>query len=211
MNENIKSNIAHNLTELRKGKKLTQNELAEKFSYSDKAVSKWEHGEALPSIEVLQQLADFYGVSLDYLTHEITPANRKDFPSPNSAKVNKTVITALAVSLVWILAIVACIGSTLYYPTLYWMAFVWAIPLSFLIIIIFNAIWGPKKFRAFYVTMFSWTLITAIYLELGLDLPDSQGWRLWMLFFLGVPTTIAAVLWSHIKTKPAYLDENSNT
>jgi transcriptional regulator with XRE-family HTH domain len=128
MNENIKSNIAHNLTELRKGKKLTQNELAEKFSYSDKAVSKWEHGEALPSIEVLQQLADFYGVSLDYLTHEITPANRKDFPSPNSAKVNKTVITALAVSLVWILAIVACIGSTLYYPALYWMAFVWAIP-----------------------------------------------------------------------------------
>jgi transcriptional regulator with XRE-family HTH domain len=208
MPQDIKSNIAHNLTELRKGKKLTQNELAEKFSYSDKAVSKWEHGEALPSIDVLQQLADFYGVSLDYLTHEITPENKKNYPSPNAAKANKTVITALAVSLVWILAIVACTGSSYFYSNVYWMAFVWAIPFSFLIMIIFNAIWGPKKYRAFFVTMFSWTLIAAFYLELGLDLPNSQGWRLWMLFFLGVPTTIAAVLWSHIKTKPTFEDND---
>jgi transcriptional regulator with XRE-family HTH domain len=201
--ENIKENIAHNLTELRKGKKLTQNELAEKFSYSDKAVSKWEHGEALPSIEVLQQLADFYGVSLDYLTHEITPENKKNFPSPVAATVNKRVITALATSLVWILAVVAAIGSSLLYGNVYWMSFVWAVPFSFMIILIFNSIWGPRKLRAFYVTALTWTLITAIYLELGLDLPESQGWKLWMLFFLGVPTTIAAVLWSHIKTKPA--------
>ena len=202
--EDIKSNIAHNLTELRKAKKLTQNELAEKFSYSDKAVSKWEHGETLPSIEVLQQLADFYNVSLDYLTHQITPENKKDFPSPKASEVNKTVITALATSLVWILAIVACIGSDILYHNVYWMAFVWAIPLSFLVIFIFNAIWGPRVYRPFYVTCFSWTFITAIYLELGLDLSDGQGWKLWMLFFLGVPATIAAILWSHLKTKPTY-------
>jgi Predicted transcriptional regulators len=207
--EDIKSNIAHNLTELRKSKKLTQNELAEKFAYSDKAVSKWEHGEALPSIEVLQQLADFYNVSLDYLTHEITPESKKNYPSPNSATVNKTVITALATSLVWILAIIACIGSDILYHNVYWMSFIWAFPLSFLVILIFNSIWGPKKYRPFYLTCLSWTLITAIYLELGLDLGDGQGWKLWMLFFLGIPATIAAILWSHLKTKPSY-EESQN-
>jgi transcriptional regulator with XRE-family HTH domain len=200
--DDIKSNIAHNLTELRKGKKLTQSELAEKFSYSDKAVSKWEHGEALPSIEILSQLADFYGVSLDYLTHEITLENKKKFPSPNASKVNKTVITALATSLVWILAIIICIGSDILFKTVYWMSFVWAVPASFLIILIFNAIWGPKIQRPFLVTCLSWTLIGSVYLELGLDLSDGQGWKLWMLFFLGIPATIVAILWSHLKTKP---------
>lgn len=183
---------------------MTQNELAEKFSYSDKAISKWEHGEALPSVEVLQQLADFYGVSLDFLTHEITPENQKKYPSPTATKVNKTVITGLAVSLVWILAVVACTGSSFFSENLYWMSFIWAIPLSFLIVLIFNAIWGPRKYRAFYITMFSWTLISALYLELGFDLPESQGWKLWTLFFLGVPTTIAAILWSHVKIRPSY-------
>lgn len=202
--DTIKGNIAHNLTELRKGKKLTQNELAEKFSYSDKAVSKWEHGEALPSIEVLQQLADFYGVSLDYLTHEITPESKKNYPSPIAATINKRVITALATSLVWILAIVTAIGSSLLTGSVYWMSFIWAIPSSFAVVLIFNSIWGPREYRAFYVTCLVWTLITAVYLELGLDLPEGQGWKLWMLFFIGVPATIAAILWSHIKTKPVY-------
>jgi transcriptional regulator with XRE-family HTH domain len=204
---NIKENIAHNLANLRKNKKLTQNELAEKFSYSDKAVSKWEHGEALPSIEVLQQLADFYGVSLDFLTHEITPENRKDFPSPKAGKVNRAVITALAVSLIWILAIVVAIGSDMVLGKLYWMSFVWALPCSFAVILTFNAIWGPKKYRAFYLTMLCWTLIASCYIELGLDLPDGQGWKLWMLFLVGVPATIAAVLWSHLKTKPDFQED----
>ena len=111
-------------------------------------------------------------------------------------------ITALATSLVWILAIVASIGSSLLYGNVYWMSFIWAVPLSFTIILIFNSIWGPRELRAFYVTALTWTLIAAVYLELGLDLPNGQGWKLWMLFFLGGPATIAAILWSHIKTRP---------
>ena len=204
MVEDIKGNIAHNLTELRKGKKLTQSELAEKFSYSDKAISKWEHGEALPSIEVLQQLADFYCVTLDYLTHEITPENKKKFPSPATSRINKRVITGLAASLVWIIATVIAIGSILLFgiTNIYWMSFVWAVPLSFTIILVFNAIWGPRSHRVFYTVSLAWSLISATYFELGLDLPDGQGWKLWLLFLLGVPATIAAILWNHLKNKP---------
>ena len=58
--------VACNLTELRKNARLTQSELAEKINYSDKSVSKWERGEALPDLKVLTQLAGLFGVSIDY-------------------------------------------------------------------------------------------------------------------------------------------------
>lgn len=200
--EDIKSNVAHNLAYLRKAKKMTQGELAEKFNYSDKAVSKWEHGEALPDVITLQQLADFYGVSLDFLTHENTPENKKKFARSIQNQINKGVITGLAASLVWILAIVTSLGVLFIQGHFYWMSFVWAIPLTLLIMLIFNAIWGKRKWRSPIVTSFAWTLISALYLELGIDLPDNSGWQLWMLFLLGIPVTLAAILWSHLKVQP---------
>jgi transcriptional regulator with XRE-family HTH domain len=197
----LKENVAANLTNLRKSKKLTQSELAERFSYSDKAVSKWEHGDALPSVDTLQQLADFYGVTIDYLTHEGTPETKRLYARTKSNRFNKGIITALAISLVWILAVCAALGSFMVNGFLYWMAFVWAVPCSLLIALIFNAIWGPRKFLTVIIIGFSWTLLAALYIELGRDLANYQGWRLWMLFLLGIPTTIGAILWSHLKVQ----------
>ena len=51
--EELKSIIGENLASLRKEKKLTQAELAERFNYTDKAISKWEKGETSPDIETL--------------------------------------------------------------------------------------------------------------------------------------------------------------
>jgi len=65
--EEINVIIGKNLSTLRKQAKLTQMELAEKFNYSDKSISKWEAGDSMPSIEILSELAKFYGVTLDYL------------------------------------------------------------------------------------------------------------------------------------------------
>ena len=62
-----KSIIANNIIELRKSKKWTQIELAEKLNYSDKAISKWERAESLPDVTVLQQIAALFSVSVDYL------------------------------------------------------------------------------------------------------------------------------------------------
>ena len=61
--------ISHNLIELRKQNKLTQMELAEKLNFSNKSISKWESGEAIPSVEVLQKLANLFGVTLDYFVN----------------------------------------------------------------------------------------------------------------------------------------------
>ena len=63
----IKKIVANNICELRQDKELTQLELAQKLNYSDKAVSKWERGESLPDLSVLIEIANLFGVTLDYL------------------------------------------------------------------------------------------------------------------------------------------------
>ena len=49
MNE-LKKIVAHNIATLRTKAHLTQFELGEKLNYSDKAVSRWERGEAISDI-----------------------------------------------------------------------------------------------------------------------------------------------------------------
>lgn len=58
--KDLKQVISSNITKLRKGKKLTQLELASALNYSDKAISKWERAESIPDIIVLKQLSDFF-------------------------------------------------------------------------------------------------------------------------------------------------------
>ena len=55
------------LQELRKAKGLTQEELAEDLYISRTAVSKWESGRGLPSIDSLRQIATYFGVTIDEL------------------------------------------------------------------------------------------------------------------------------------------------
>ncbi len=52
---------------LRKQRGYTQKTLAEQLNVTDKAVSKWETGEAFPSTELLAPLADILGVTVDEL------------------------------------------------------------------------------------------------------------------------------------------------
>ena len=51
--EELKMTIAKNISSLRRETKMTQLELADKLSYSDTAVSKWESGASIPDVTVL--------------------------------------------------------------------------------------------------------------------------------------------------------------
>ena len=55
------------LQELRKSRGLTQEELAEILFVSRTAVSKWESGRGMPSIESLKAISKFFAVTLDDL------------------------------------------------------------------------------------------------------------------------------------------------
>ncbi len=61
--------LSKNLVELRKIKKMSQEELAERIGVSRQTLSKYETGESLPDIEKCQALAEAFGVSIDDLVN----------------------------------------------------------------------------------------------------------------------------------------------
>ena len=63
-------NIAKIIADLRKGKGWSQADLAKKTDISQVMVGKYERGDAIPSIEVAQKIAQALEVSLDYLVGE---------------------------------------------------------------------------------------------------------------------------------------------
>lgn len=59
--------IAEMIKELRGGKGISQETLADVCDVSMQAVSKWENGQSCPDITFLPLLAEYFGVSIDYL------------------------------------------------------------------------------------------------------------------------------------------------
>ena len=55
------------IKELRKEKSIKQSELADIFQVDRSAVGKWETGKNKPGADLLEKLADYFNVSIDYL------------------------------------------------------------------------------------------------------------------------------------------------
>lgn len=52
------------LQELRKSRGLTQEELAEALFVSKTAISKWESGNYMPPVEMLEELSNMYNMTI---------------------------------------------------------------------------------------------------------------------------------------------------
>ena len=189
--KDLRKIIGDNLTELRKRRGLTQLELAEKFNYTDRAVSKWENGDTLPDVEVLYQLCEYYGVTMDYLTHEENAQfKKKDNPLNRT---NKIVITALAISVVWMLATVIFVYFMIRRNLVIWQIFVWAVPVSCIFAVYFNKIYFHRRITAFICwSLFIWSALAGSFLSFG-------NYELWPLFFIGIPAQISLIFWLNIK------------
>ena len=158
MENDVNKIIGKNLLTLRKLNKLTQLELAEKLSYSDKSISKWEKGESLPSIEILYELAKFYHVTLDALT-----TDGADFSSPTQQVKSRRekffptrlCVTLLAVVAIWLIATVMFVSFKLALDKNFFMCFIWAIPASKMAVCYFNrfdmVVYNRAIFAAYYI------------------------------------------------------------
>lgn len=62
--------LGKKISDYRKEKGLTQEELAEKVNVSSQAVSKWENDLSIPDLPILISLADLFGVTLDELVRQ---------------------------------------------------------------------------------------------------------------------------------------------
>ena len=58
-----------NLIQMRKMRKMTQEDVAEKVGVTRQAVAKWESGETVPDLDKCRVLAEMFGVSLDDLAN----------------------------------------------------------------------------------------------------------------------------------------------
>lgn len=59
--------FGENLKHLRKSRELTQKELGVKVGLSKAVISKYENGMGYPSFDILVRIAQFFGVTTDYL------------------------------------------------------------------------------------------------------------------------------------------------
>ena len=102
------------IAESRKGKNLTQMQLSEKLGITDKAVSKWERGIAMPDSSIMLELCDILGISVNELLsgEKISMENNSqqneqlllDMAKELEEK-NKTIWTSM-----WAIMIVSIIG-----------------------------------------------------------------------------------------------------
>ena len=62
--------LGQKINKIRKEKKLSQSNIAQAVGVSRDAISKYERGDIVPSVENARKMADVLGVSLDYLVSE---------------------------------------------------------------------------------------------------------------------------------------------
>lgn len=189
----IKDIVKNNLIKLRKENKYTQLELAQKVGYSDKAISRWETGETTPDVETLHLLSNLYNVPIAYFfedEHEKIELSK----GKEKGKINKFVISLLCIVSVWFVAIILFDVLSKIEGVKAWLSFIWAIPISFLLAIIFNSIWGKRIWTFTYASIFSWTSILAIYLQLIEQLS-------FMIFIAGIPIQAVIILCYCLKRK----------
>lgn len=189
--EYIKEIVSQNIATIRKKRKLTQVELSEKLNYSDKAISRWEKGESLPDIETLYKLSEILEVPIavffekDAFVDEDITKKKSDLP-------NKIMVTVLSCLIIWIIATILYVYIYTYAETKFWQAFIWAIPMTTLILSYYNKIWGWPKVSIFLRSATMWSLLIATYCQV-------LSYNIWIMFLLGALVQIIIVLNYFIK------------
>lgn len=197
--ERIKQSVAKNITDLRRSMGMTQLELADKLNYSDKAVSKWERGDSIPDVAVLKQIADLFGVTLDYLVSEDhkSPITERTVYSGRELR-NRRIITGISAILVWLCACIVfvVIDLVLGSSARNWIVYVYAIPATAVVTLVFNSLWFNPRKNFIIVSALMWSALLSIHLSFLLI-----GFNIWIIYILGIPGQAIILLWSGLKLK----------
>lgn len=185
--KNINEIIGNNIKELRKVNKMTQFDLAEKLNYSNKTISRWESGDIIPDVQTLNKLSELFEVPLSKMFEPDISIKYKLGRRYRMQIGNKLATSLLFVIGVWLLAIMIFIHYIQNYDTVVWQIFVWAVPLSSIVGLIFNTLWGKKVYNYLLLTLLNWSLITSLYLSL-------YNYTFWLLFLVGIPIQIGIIL-----------------
>ena len=190
--DDLKKVVAENIIKLRTSLKMTQAQLGEALNYSDKSVSKWERGESVPDVFVLKQIADMAGVTVDYILSE--HGEEEVRPARKSRRYSRNFISLTVLAGIWALAVLIFVILWLV-GSFTWLVFVYAVPVSFITMLVLNSVWGERSTNLYLISGLVWSIIGSIYLT-ALD----ANW--WQLFLLGVPAQIIIIFAFSIRMKP---------
>lgn len=194
--DELKQIISKKLIQYRRAAKLTQAQVAKKISYSDKSISKWERGEALPDVAVLKELATIYGVTVEHL---ISPNNKQmklDSSFMQTLKEKQMLVTLLSVSLVWFIATLLFVTLKMVLPAKQNLSYVFilALPITFIVTTVFCRLWANIFWRALSVSFLNWSATLSFFLI------ASMKYR-WLIFLLSIPIQVIIILWFLLKRK----------
>lgn len=203
---NIKEIVAGNITAHRKRNNLTQIELGEKISYSDKAISRWEKAEVTPDIETLDKLAEVFGIPIaaffekDSDAAKLVGEMRTDADASSDAhksfiRNNKIVIPLLSICGVWVLATAVFVIIHSIIPDFQiWQVFIHAVPASLVIAVVFTGLWGSRFWKFSFISLLMWSLFLSVYFVF-------LKFNVWLIFTIGAPTQAAIILAGCLRSK----------
>ena len=175
--ESLKEIVSKNIINLRKANNLTQLELAKKINYSDKAISRWEKGEVLPDVEIIQTLSIVFNVPMSAILE-----NQDDNKKIKLTKPTKQDI----LSQIFIICEIWTIISVIYaYLNIskgmnLWQLFTWGVPATALILFVLSNKRKNNILSFTYGTILNWSAITCLFLQMLTSSP-------WYIFLLGIP------------------------
>ena len=189
---------ASNIIRLRTEAGMTQAELGAALNYSDKTISKWERGEAIPDAYVLSQMAGLFGVTVD---HILSSHDRWEAPSSLEEAEDKNysfrVIIAIAVIGVWTAALTAFVTLWLF-DMICWEIFLIALPVAILTYMVLICVFGRRKHLQYVIAAF----VLSIFILLYFLFPETKPWQ---LFLIAIPAEVIVFLSCHIKKRPSFL------
>ena len=196
---------ASNIIKLRTRAGLTQAELGEKLNYSDKTISKWERGEAIPDAYVLTQMAELFGATVDYLlsSHDAweSPEQQEEEEQRQAERhYSINVIIAISVLGVWTMALTIFVMLWLF-DIILWQTFVVALPVSILTYMVLICVFRRRKHLQFVIAAFVLSMFILLYFTLPMQKP-------WQLFLIAVPAEVIVFLSCNIRRRPVQKPEN---
>ncbi len=177
----LKNNFAKKLASLRQNAGMTQFELGEKLSYSDKTVSKWERGEAIPDAVVLKKISQIFSVSVDSLLDDSTEESLEQPPAQEEKTSRFSIypsITRVILAGIWTAAMMLFVILWLSLDKVYWMIFIYTVPVTLIALLVFNSIWNKGKGNFIIVTFLVLSLVAVAYLGV---LPLKNAWQLFLV------------------------------
>ena len=201
MESQIERNIAKNIKELRIASGLKQSELGDKISYSDKTISKWENGSSIPDITALDAIAKLFSLTVDDLINEnaVERAKEKTEPKKIVNTSNDIAMLCLSVLSVFTIAVIIYVAFYIVKNTIFWQAYVWAVPVSAFICMKYNRAHGNIKWvNTLLLSLVNWGIITAAYLQL-------INYNLWPIFILGIPLEAMIIISTLFRTTKSFI------